>query len=60
MVSSVYRSIQNRGIWELNEEGRHLKLTRDEDDYRQLARRFGRYNKARADALGEIRYGQVL
>ena len=45
-------------IWELNEEGRHLKVTRNEEDYRQLARRFGRYKKERADAIGEIRFGQ--
>ena len=46
-------------VWELNEEGRHLKGARIEEDYRQLARRFGRYKRARADALGEIRYEQT-
>ena len=48
------------GMWELNEEGRHLEVTRNEEDYHQLARRFGRYKSARTDALGEIRYEQMM
>ena len=43
-------------VWELNEEGRHLKVARNEEEYRQLARRFGRYKRAREDAIGEIGY----
>ena len=39
-------------IWEMNEEGRQLKITRNEEDYHTLARRFGRYKRARTEALG--------
>ena len=44
--------------WELNEEGRQLGVTRNED-YQQLARRFGRYKRARTAALGGMRYEQM-
>ena len=47
-------------IWELNEEGELLKVTRSEEDYHQLARRFGRYKKERAYALGGIRFGHSM
>ena len=40
-------------IWELNEEGAELRVTRSEEDYHLLARRFGRYRRARAEALGK-------
>ena len=46
-------------IWELNEEGEQLRVTRNEEDYHLLARRFSRYEKARAEALEEIRYEQM-
>ena len=29
-------------IWEINDENRHLRVARREEEYRQLARRFGR------------------
>ena len=32
-------------IWELNEEGKHLRVTRNEEDYHLLARRFSRHKK---------------
>lgn len=47
-------------MWELNEEGRHLKVTRNDEDYHQLARRLGRYKKARTAALGVIRYEEMM
>ena len=45
-------------IWELNEEHRHLKVIKNEDEYHQLARRFGRYKRARALAINELRSTQ--
>ena len=47
-------------VWELKGEGRHLKVARNGEEYHQLARRFGRYKRARADALGGIRYEQMM
>ena len=46
------------GIWELNEEGKQLKITHNEEDYHLLARRFSRYKRARTTALSEIRIGR--
>ena len=43
-------------IWELNEEGKELRITKSEEDYNLLTRRYGRYKKARAAALTEIRH----
>ena len=42
-------------IWELNEEGRELRIMRGETEYNRLTRRYGRYKRARATAIAEIR-----
>ena len=42
-------------IWELNEEGRELRITRSEVEYSRLTRRYGRYKRARTAAIVEIR-----
>ena len=42
-------------IWELNESGKYLKATKSEEDYQQISRRFGRYKRARAEALAQIK-----
>ena len=46
-------------IWGLNEENRHLKLTRNEAEYHQIPRRLGRYKRARTAALSELRNEQM-
>ena len=42
-------------IWALNEEDHHLRIVKQDEDFHQLARRFGRYKRARTDALKTIR-----
>ena len=44
-----------RKMWELNEEEHHLRIFKEEDDFHQLTRRFGRYKKMRIAALADIR-----
>ena len=41
--------------WELQDEEQHLRIVKQDDDFHQLTRRFGRYKRARAEALKEIR-----
>ena len=40
---------------ELNEEEHHLGIFKQEDDFHQLARRFGRYKRMRIASLSDIR-----
>ena len=52
----LFEEISKMGrIWRLNEQRAHLKITRNEDEYFQLARRFGRYKRMRIDALQALR-----
>ena len=58
-VSKICGPIQVRaGLGDERRRGK-LKVTRNEEDYHLLARRFGLYKKARAEALGGIRYEPV-
>ena len=41
--------------WGLNEQGMPLEITRNEEEYRQLARRFGRYKRVRGEALETLK-----
>ena len=40
--------------WGINEENGHRKVTRNEEEYRQLARRFGRYKRARTAEIADV------
>ena len=42
----------------LNTPGKYLKITRSEEEYHQLSRRFGRYKRLRTDTLTKMRDGQ--
>lgn len=42
-------------ICEMTEKGEFLNVTKNEDEYHQLARRYGRYKRLRTDALAGIR-----
>ena len=42
-------------MWELNSEDHHLRIVKQDEDFHQLTRRFGRYKKMRMDALNLIR-----
>ena len=55
LVQAYHRHVENGKIWNLNEEGKYLKETKSEDDYQQIARRFGRYKRARIEAPGQIK-----
>lgn len=42
-------------IWELNSDDHHLRIVKQDEDFHQLTRRFGRYKKMRTEALKLIR-----
>ena len=42
-------------IWELHDGEQHLRIVKQDGDFHQLTRRFGRYKRARMEALKAIR-----
>ena len=42
-------------MWDLHEEGYHMRIMKQEEEPHQLTRMFGRYGKMRTAALSEIR-----